>query len=121
MISGLLGFFLIGWSFLRYETEEAVVEDILATWWIRLDDTSTTAVSWTVQFIRKIGSTLTEWIDRAFGERLLSVNAITTSICLSLSSLFLFMGGSFMFEERIPHAWVGTIVMLLPSIALFHM
>lgn len=88
-ICGVLGLFLVGWSILRYETEEKAVHDALAAWWIRLDDLSDTSISRNVAFARATGATVTIWLDRIFGKRLLTLNAFAASLCLSLASLFL--------------------------------
>lgn len=120
ILSGFLGLFLIGWSFLRYETEESAIDDVLASWWIRLDDASEELLSRTVRFVRRTGEAVTGWLDRVFGKRLFSFEAASASVCLSLASILLFLVGS-LFADDGCFAVVMLPMTLLPSIAVFYM
>ena len=81
------GILLISWSALLYEGEEARIDDILASWWVSLDDMARISIARNVRFVRRISSTVSAWLDGIFGAQLLSVNAVAVSVSLSFSSV----------------------------------
>src|SRR6185369_4088100 len=88
---GFLGCLLIAWSVFLYEGEERRVGDVLVAWWIKLDDVGQQSVSRNVAFVRQMSQTITAWLDTTFGQRLVSLRALSTSFCLSLSSMFMLL------------------------------
>lgn len=89
IVAFALGLLLISWSVFLYEGEEARVDDALAAWWVALDDTSKRSISLNATFARRLAVTVTAWLNAIYGESLLSARAITSSFCLSLSSVLL--------------------------------
>jgi len=83
-----LGALLISWSVFLYEGEERRIDEILAAWWISMEDASVRSVSWHLAFVRRLSETISKWLNAVFGARLWSVRAVAASCCLSLSSAF---------------------------------
>jgi len=72
-----------------YETETREVQNTLEEWWIRVDDLRTAAVKRHVALLRVSAQATEAILDRTFGQRLISLHAISVSGILSLVSLFL--------------------------------
>lgn len=87
-----IGALLIGWSLLLYPAEERSITDTLAAWWIRIDDVGKSVTSRNRLLIRDVASALAQWLDKVFGERLVSGRAIAVSVCLSFSSALAYLG-----------------------------
>lgn len=85
----IVGCLLISWSAFLYETEERQVGEILLAWWVSLDDTACASLSRNVRFVRYVSTLVSNWLDSIFGRTLLSVRAVSSSLCLSVSSLLL--------------------------------
>jgi hypothetical protein len=115
-----LGVLLIGWSAFLYEGEERAIADALASWWVKLDDTRQSAVRKNVVFMQHVAVTIAEWINGIFGTRLLSLRAVSASLCLSGSSALLvfFAANSARYPTYVDLS--DSLTYLLPSAALFY-
>lgn len=87
--SAVLGILLVSWSVFLYEAEERVIDETLATWWIEIDDLAQTAVKRNLATLRIAARAVSGWLSGVFGQRLVSVRAVSASLTLSLASLFL--------------------------------
>ena len=120
----LVGPVLIGWSVLLYESEERQIDDILAGWWIEIDDLAKKAASKNVAMLRIAGRAVTTWLSTLFGEELLSIRAVSASITLSVSSLFLFLSASGMTaatHDEVLDTWSVAVFMLVLGGCLFYL
>jgi hypothetical protein len=80
---GALGFLLICTLFL-YENEQGLIQSKLEDWWIRIDDIKAQALSRHVAFMKVLAGVLANLLDRIFGPKTISIQAIGVSICYSL-------------------------------------
>jgi hypothetical protein len=86
VITALFGLVLIGWATLPYESEERAADDILISWWVTADDAANS------NRLQEVTLTVTAWLSSLFGARVVSPEALAVSLCLSLASIFLFVG-----------------------------
>ena len=63
------------------------MQKVLEAWWIRVNDVSHRALSWHVSFTKAAANLATICLDRLFGNRMLSLQAVGVSGCLSVISL----------------------------------
>lgn len=89
LLIGLSGCVLLYAGAFLYENEERQVQSVLETWWIRVNDASHRALSWHVSLMKAAANLATTCLDRLFGKRMLSLQAVGVSGCLSLVSLHL--------------------------------
>lgn len=72
--------------FLR-ESEERNVENVLDTWWIRIDDLRRSAIDGHIAITNAAAGLVSHALDRLLGERIWSLRAAATAACLSFVSL----------------------------------
>src|ERR1043165_2840932 len=92
MVAAAVGALMMGWSVLLYPEEERSISTTLATWWVRIDDVGKSATARNKTLIRDVALALDRWLDAVFGERLISVRALASSLCLSFSSVLAYAG-----------------------------
>lgn len=123
--SAALGILLVSWSVFLYEAEERVIDETLAAWWIEIDDLAQTAVKRNLATLRIAARAVSGWLSGVFGERLISVRAVSASLTLSVASLFLVaFVASFleMLTERsnVATDLLGVLLAALLSAGLFY-
>jgi len=77
--------------FLR-EDEESNIQNILESWWIRLDDIERTARGRRAVFSRKLVLFASKFLAALFGKRIVSFRAAGASACLSMAGLLAVYG-----------------------------
>jgi hypothetical protein len=122
--SAAIGILLVSWSVFLYEAEERVIDETLA-WWIEIDDLAQTAVKRNLAMLRIAARAVSGWLSGVFGERLLSMRAVSASLTLSVASLFLVgfvISLLDLLRERSNVATdiVGVLLAALLSAALFY-
>jgi hypothetical protein len=85
LISGII--LCYGGFFVVYDSEDALVQNILENWWVRIDDLKITALSSHVAFMKGAAEFASATLDRVFGRKLISIRTISVTGCLSLASL----------------------------------
>src|SRR5580704_3510999 len=82
----ILAFFLLYAALFLYEDEESSLQNRLENWWIRLSYRSHEALSKHVLFMQEIFRSASNFMNRLFGQDLLSVRAISVLTCISIAS-----------------------------------
>jgi hypothetical protein len=72
-----------------YEDREGKIQNIMAQWWVSVDDARIVAHSRAAAFLQGVARLTVGVFDRAFGNRLLSLRFAGVSFCLSVASFFL--------------------------------
>ena len=124
VVAFLFGVLLIGWSVLLYESEERKIDETLAEWWIEIDDVARSSVSKNLALLRLVGGAVSSWLTAVFGSKMLSVEAVSASMALSLSSLLLFfaVGGIVLTTgDPILDTLPIALCVLALSISTFHL
>jgi hypothetical protein len=88
-VAAILGGLIVCLASLTYEDEEGRFQNKLEDWWITLDDRRTVSLPWAASFIQAIARLTGNCLDRLFGKRLISPQAVAVSIILSTASFFL--------------------------------
>jgi len=88
-MAAIFGALVVCLASLTYEDEEGRFQNKLEDWWIILDETRTTSLSWTASFIQAVARLTGSCLDRVFSKRLFSPRTIAVSIILSGASFFL--------------------------------
>src|SRR5689334_4085828 len=86
VISVLAGALMVYGSLFLYERDERKIQNILETWWVRIDDARLEATGRHTAVTRAAANLAQSGLDRLFGRRLLSLRAISVSGLLSLAS-----------------------------------
>src|ERR1051325_7949903 len=123
--SAALGMLLVSWSIFLYEGEERVIDETLAAWWIEVDDFAQTAVKRNLAMLRIAARAVSGWLDGVFGERLVSVRAVSASLTLSMASLFLVAFVTSLLDllkerSNVVTDLIGVLLVALLSAALFY-
>src|ERR1041385_2035142 len=123
--SAALGMLLVSWSIFLYEGEERVIDETLAAWWIEVDDFAQTAVKRNLAMLRIAARAVGGWLDGVFGERLVSVRAVSASLTLSRASLFLVAFVTSLLDllkerSNVVTDLIGVLLVALLSAALFY-
>jgi hypothetical protein len=87
--AGACGLVLATIALFLTENEEGELQNRLEVLWIRVDDLSKTAMTKEAALVQQASKMLSTALDRLFGARLLSWNAIATSVGFSIASLYL--------------------------------
>jgi hypothetical protein len=74
-----------------YEDQERRLQNTLEDLWVRVTDRQRAAVSRHVSFMTEVARLEASGFDRVFGKKLLSLRALSTSICFSVVSYDLLM------------------------------
>ncbi len=77
---------LLFYSIFLYEDENTRVQSSLEDWWIRLEDQKQAALNRQTVFVREIARSIDHFLDGLLGRNLLSVRAVSISVCYSLST-----------------------------------
>lgn len=85
-----VGLFLLCMALFLYEDENGKIQNTLETWWIRLKDQQDSAPSRQAAFMKGVARLTTDVFDKLFGQRLISIRALGTSLCLSYGTFALF-------------------------------
>lgn len=85
-IEALLGLFCLLTAILLYPDQEGMIQSKFEDFWIRVHDYQKLALSKHAAFITQIAKLETEFLDRIFGQRIVSVQAVVVSSCCSLLS-----------------------------------
>jgi len=83
---GLVGVALALTSLWLFEDQEGKIQSWLENWWVRLDDRRKMELSRSAAFLQAIARSLTEQLDRLFGNAYLSRQAFRVSLCYSSAS-----------------------------------
>lgn len=75
-----------------YENEERRVQNVLENWWIKVHDLEIVAIGRHLAILRTAANLAQSWLDSLFGPRLISLNGVGVSACLSLISLIGILG-----------------------------
>jgi hypothetical protein len=87
-----LGLLLLCIALFLYEDEHGKIQSTLDTWWIHLKDAQDTALSRQAAFMRGVAKLTTEVFDKLFGNRLISLRAVGTSLSLGTGSYMIIYG-----------------------------
>jgi hypothetical protein len=87
--SGLGGLALIAMAIFLYETEDKKIQSHLEDWWVQLDDMADQIYLRLMSFLCTAVRLWIRSLDVLFGPRILSVQAVAVSSCLSWSSVLL--------------------------------
>jgi hypothetical protein len=91
LLVGLLGLSLLYAALFLHENEEGQLQNRLEKLWVAVDDLSKAALSKQTAFLQQVSAMANSALNRLFGERLFSLEAVSTSICFSVGSALLFL------------------------------
>ena len=83
----IMGLFCVLTAILLYPNEEGMIQSTLEDVWLRVDDYQKLALTRHAAFMTGIAKLETEFFNRMFGHRLLSVQALGMSFCFSFTPL----------------------------------
>jgi hypothetical protein len=83
----VLGLFCVVSAILLYPGEEGTIQSRLEDFWVRLDDYSGAALSRQTIFLQQIARVESQFLDKTFGHKLLSLRALVTSYCIAFFCL----------------------------------
>src|SRR5437588_2527312 len=87
----LFGLFCVLTAIVLYPDEEGKIQSKFEDFWIRVDDYQNLALSRHAAFMTGVAKLETRFLDRVFGHRLVSVQAVEVSFCCSFGSVSLLM------------------------------
>jgi hypothetical protein len=90
LLVGLLGLALLYAALFLDEGEEGELQNRLEKLWVDIDDVSKTALSRQAAFFRQVSAMANSALNRLFGTKLFSAEAVSASLCFSVSSVLLF-------------------------------
>jgi hypothetical protein len=85
----LLGLFCVLSAIVLYPNEEGTIQSKFEDFWIRVDDYQQLALSKHAAFMTQVAKLETRFLDRVFGHRLVSGQALGVSFCFSMVGLSL--------------------------------
>lgn len=88
VLSFVAGCILCYAALFLYEDEARAIQNVLEEWWVRVDDLRAVAVKRHIALLRISAEATTSFLDRLFGKRLVSLQAVAVSGTLSLVSLY---------------------------------
>jgi len=80
------GAFLIVSRIFMFEKTQGMIQSRIENLWIKVDDYQQKALSKHVAFIKVVSGAMTSILDRTFGPRLLSLQALTVSVCYAVAT-----------------------------------
>jgi hypothetical protein len=89
-IEALLGFFCVVSAIVLYPDEEGKIQSRFEDFWVRVDDFQNLALTRHAAFMTQVARLETRFLDRVFGRKLFSAQAIIVSCCCSLALISLF-------------------------------
>ncbi|MFZ0751355.1 MAG: hypothetical protein WAM70_18475 [Pyrinomonadaceae bacterium] len=81
VLLAVIGGLLIYVAAFLYETEKKKIQDTLEVLWISIDEKQKGAISWSVVFTQAVAQLTGSSLDRLFGHRIFSLQAIGVSLC----------------------------------------
>ncbi|MFY9619268.1 MAG: hypothetical protein WAQ99_05610 [Pyrinomonadaceae bacterium] len=91
VLLAVIGGLLIYVAAFLYETEKKKIQDTLEVLWISIDEKQKGAISWSVVFTQAVAQLTGSSLDRLFGHRIFSLQAIGVSLCYSYASFLLLL------------------------------
>jgi hypothetical protein len=88
-IEALLGVFCVLSAIVLYPNEEGKIQSKFEDFWIRVDDFQNLALTHHAAFMTGVANLETRFLDRVFGKRLISIQALGVSFCFSLGTIAL--------------------------------
>jgi hypothetical protein len=88
-IEALLGVFCVLSAIVLYPNEEGKIQSKFEDFWIRVDDFQNLALTHHAAFMKGVANLETRFLDRVFGKRLISIQALGVSFCFSLGTIAL--------------------------------
>jgi hypothetical protein len=86
-IEVLLGVFCVVTAIMLYPNEEGKIQSKLEDFWIRVDDFKNLALSHHAAFMTQVAKLEMKLLDKLFGRKLVSIQSVVLSCCLSLTSI----------------------------------
>jgi len=99
-----LGAIFVYCAFL-YEDEDARLQSRLEDWWVALDDRKHAALTRQAVFVREIARLAVRFLDRLLGYEILSLRAVSVSICFSVGGASLIDAFFILHGERGRFEW----------------
>jgi hypothetical protein len=90
----VLGLFLIASAVFLYEDEHKKFQNLLETWWLKIDAKRRPALSRHTRFMQGVAKLTTDGFDRVFGKRTYSAQSFGVSLCIACASIYLYPSGS---------------------------
>ncbi len=113
VLAGFLGAAFLYAAVFLYEDEERKIQNKLEEYWLKVDDSRIRYSSAAGRFIRSVASLTTRLLNRLFGPRFVSFQALFMSACLAIASTCVFLTlGEVLFLilysrfELIPHIFL---------------
>ena len=91
LLVGLLGITLLYAALFLHENEEGQLQNRLEKLWVAIDDLSRTALSKQTAFLQQVSAMANSALNQLFGKKLISLEAVSTSVCFSVGSALLFL------------------------------
>jgi hypothetical protein len=88
-IEALVVVFCVLSAIVLYPNEEVKIQSKFEDFWIRVDDFQNLALTRHAAFMTGIAKLETRFLDRVFGNRLISIRALGVSFCFSLGTIAL--------------------------------
>jgi hypothetical protein len=122
-IEAVLGVFCVLSAIVLYPNEEGKIQSKFEDFWIRVDDFQNLALTRHAAFMTGVAKLETRFLDRVFGNRLISIRALGVSFCFSLSTIALVAMFVFYFiipvrypEENISGAFIISLGYLICAV-----
>jgi hypothetical protein len=112
----LSGVFCLITALLLYRDEEGRIQSVLEDFWITVDDYQKLALSRHAAFMQQVAKLETRFLDRIFGNKLVSLQSVVVSCCCSLMSAVLVLS-IFLYADTINYlAWAWPFIVVLGAL-----
>jgi len=81
-----IGLLLLYSAIFLHEDEEGGIQNLIESWWVRVDDSRVSAVKRSASFFKIAAEIAGRGLSVIFGERLISARVICVSVCFSFAS-----------------------------------
>src|SRR5580692_537014 len=98
-IEALLGVFCVLTAIVLYPDEEGKIQSKFEDFWVRVDDIQNVALSRHAVFMTQVAKLESRFLDSAFGEKLVSMQAFAVSCCCTM--IIFFEYGAYKEQQRI--------------------
>jgi|SRR6267142_526169 len=88
-VEALLGLFCVLSAIVLYPGEEGRIQSKFEDFWVRVDDYQKLALSRNAAFMTQVAKLQTRFLDRVFGAKLISAQALAVSFCCSVATFSL--------------------------------
>jgi hypothetical protein len=114
-IEALLGVFCVLSAIILYPNEEGKIQSKFEDFWIQVDDFQNLALTRHAAFMTGVAKLETRFLDRVFGNRLISIRALGVSFCFSLGTMALLamLVSYLIIRVRYPEASTGAFIIAL--------